>query len=52
MTAQVELPPTLFEQVFDNLRKITESQLQMQQEMFRQWGGELARFSATSDCMG
>ena len=38
MTAQVESPQTLFEQVFDNVRKTTESQLQMQQEMFRHWG--------------
>jgi len=44
MTAQVESPQTLFEQVFDNLRKTAESQLQMQQEMFRQWGANWPGF--------
>jgi hypothetical protein len=38
MPAQTESAQTLFEQVFDNLRKTAESQLEIQQELFRQWG--------------
>jgi hypothetical protein len=38
MTAQTESVQSLFEQAFDNLRKTAESQLEIQQELFRQWG--------------
>jgi hypothetical protein len=44
MTAQTESAQTLFEQVFDNLRKTAESQLEMQQELFRQWGANWPGF--------
>src|SRR6478735_7076854 len=44
MTAQTESAQTLFEQVFDNLRKTGGSQLEMQQELFRQWGANWPGF--------
>jgi len=35
---------SLFEQVFDHLRKTAESNIQMQQELFRQWGANWPGF--------
>ena len=34
----------VFEQVFDNLRKTAESNIEMQQELFRQWGANWPGF--------
>ena len=35
---------SLFEQVFDHLRKTAESNIEMQQELFRQWGANWPGF--------
>lgn len=45
MTTQTESVTNLFEQVFDNLRKTAESNIEMQQELFRQWGANWPGFS-------
>src|SRR6266540_6386733 len=37
MTAQMEFVNKGFDQVFENFRKATESTLQLQQDLFRQW---------------
>jgi hypothetical protein len=37
MTTQTESVKSVFEDVFDNLRKSAESNIEMQQELFRQW---------------
>jgi len=37
MATQTESVSNVFEQVFDSLRKTAESNIEMQQEMFRQW---------------
>lgn len=37
MATQTESVTNVFEQVFDSLRKTAESNIEMQQEMFRQW---------------
>jgi hypothetical protein len=37
MTAQMERVDKAFDQVFDSFRKATESTLQMQQDLWRQW---------------
>jgi hypothetical protein len=38
MATQTESPSSVFEQVFDSFRKTAESSVEMQQELFRQWG--------------
>ncbi len=38
MSTQTESVSSLFEEAFDNLRKTAESSIEMQQELFRQWG--------------
>jgi hypothetical protein len=37
MTTETESVTGLFEEVFDNMRKTAEANLEMQQELFRQW---------------
>ena len=37
MTTETESVSGLFEQAFDNLRKAAESNVEMQQELFRKW---------------
>src|SRR5262249_26134615 len=37
MTAQTEFVSKAFDDMFENFRKATESTLQMQQDLFRQW---------------
>jgi hypothetical protein len=37
MTTQTESVKSLFEDVFENLRKTAEANIEMQQELFRQW---------------
>ncbi|MEX2306228.1 MAG: hypothetical protein WD738_01470 [Pirellulales bacterium] len=37
MATQTESVTNLFEQAFDNVRKTAEANLEMQQELFRQW---------------
>lgn len=37
MTTETASVQSVFDQVFDNLRKTAESQIEMQQEMLRQW---------------
>jgi hypothetical protein len=37
MATQTESPTSVFEQAFDSLRKTAESNIEMQQELFRQW---------------
>ena len=37
MAAQTDTATNVFDQVFDNLRKTAESNLELQQEFFRQW---------------
>src|ERR1051326_9186085 len=44
MTTQTESVQNVFEQVFDNLRKTAESNIEMQQELFRQWGANWPGF--------
>ena len=38
MATQTESAANVFEQVFEHLRKTTEANIEMQQELFRQWG--------------
>ena len=38
MATQTEPIASVFEQAFDNLRKAAESNIEMQQELFRKWG--------------
>ena len=38
MATQTESPTNVFEQAFDSFRKTAESNIEMQQELFRQWG--------------
>jgi hypothetical protein len=38
MPTQTESVTSVFEQAFDSLRKTAEANLEMQQELFRQWG--------------
>ena len=38
MTAQMESVTNVFDQLFDHLRKTAEANVEMQQELFRQWG--------------
>lgn len=44
MTTETESVTGLFEQVFDNLRKTAESNIEMQQELFRQWAANWPGF--------
>jgi hypothetical protein len=44
MTTETESVQNVFEQVFDNLRKTAESNIEMQQELFRQWGANWPGF--------
>ena len=44
MTTQTESVTGLFEQAFDNLRKTAESNVEMQQEMFRKWNANWPGF--------
>lgn len=44
MTTQTEPVTNLFEQVFDNLRKVAELNLEMQQEVFRKWNASWPSF--------
>ena len=40
MSTQTESVSSVFEEAFENLRKTAESSLEMQQELFRQWGAK------------
>jgi hypothetical protein len=40
MATETESVTSLFEDVFDSLRKSAEANLEMQQELFRQWGSQ------------
>ena len=44
MSAQTESVSNVFDQVFDNLRKTAESNIEVQQEFFRQWGANWPGF--------
>jgi hypothetical protein len=44
MATQTESVTKVFEQAFDNLRKTAEANLEMQQELFRQWGANWPGF--------
>lgn len=44
MAKQTESVGTMFEQVFDNLRKTAESNIELQQEFFRLWGANWPGF--------
>jgi hypothetical protein len=44
MTAQMESVTNVFDQVFDHLRKTAEANIEMQQELFRQWGANWPGF--------
>ncbi len=44
MTTQTESVTGLFEHAFDNLRKAAESNVEMQQEMFRKWNANWPGF--------
>jgi len=44
VTRPTDSVTSLFEQVFDHLRKTAESNIQMQQELFRQWGANWPGF--------
>jgi hypothetical protein len=44
MTTQTESVANVFEQVFDHLRKTAEANIEMQQELFRQWGAGFPGF--------
>jgi hypothetical protein len=52
MAAQTESPTTLFEQVFDSLRKTAESNVELQQELLRQWGAQWPGFSQPQNNLG
>jgi hypothetical protein len=49
MTTETESVQNVFEQVFDNLRKSAESNLEMQQELFRQWSAKWPSFPQPQD---
>ena len=40
MSTQTESVSSVFEEAFENLRKTAESSVEMQQELFRQWGAK------------
>ena len=44
MATQTESVTSVFEQAFDSLRKTAESNIEMQQELFRQWGANWPGF--------
>jgi hypothetical protein len=44
MATQTESAVNVFEQAFDSLRKTAEANLEMQQELFRQWGANWPGF--------
>lgn len=44
MTTQTKSAANPFEQVFDNLRKVAESNIEMQQEVFRKWSANWPGF--------
>jgi exonuclease VII large subunit len=44
MATQTESAKNLFDEAFENLRKTAESNLEMQQEMFRQWSANWPGF--------
>jgi hypothetical protein len=44
MATKTESVGTVFEQVFDSLRKTAESNIELQQEFFRQWGANWPGF--------
>jgi hypothetical protein len=44
MATQTESVTSVFEQAFDSLRKAAEANLEMQQELFRQWGANWPGF--------
>jgi hypothetical protein len=44
MATQTESEINVFEQAFDSLRKTAEANLEMQQELFRQWGANWPGF--------
>lgn len=44
MATQTEPVTDLFEQVFDQVRKTAEANIEMQQELFRQWGAKWPGF--------
>lgn len=46
MVTQTESAKSVFEDVFDNLRKAAESNLELQQEFFRQWSSSWPGFPA------
>jgi len=49
MTTETESISSAFEQVFDNLRKTTQSALEMQQDLFRQWGTRWPGFPSSQN---
>jgi hypothetical protein len=44
MATQTESVTSVFEQAFDSLRKAAEANLELQQELFRQWGANWPGF--------
>lgn len=44
MSTQTESAANVFEQVFEHLRKTAEANIEMQQELFRQWGASWPGF--------
>jgi hypothetical protein len=44
MATQTKAVSSVFEQAFDSLRKTAEANLEMQQELFRQWGAHWPGF--------
>jgi len=49
MTTQTESVSNVLEEVFDNLRKAADANIQMQQEFFRQWGAKWPGFPPTDN---
>ena len=49
MTTQTESISGVFEDVFENLRKAADANIQMQQEMFKQWGAKWPGFPPTEN---
>lgn len=49
MTTQTDSISSVFEEVFDNLRKAADANIQMQQEFFRQWGTKWPGLPATEN---
>ena len=49
MATETESLSNVFEQVFQNFRKVTETNIELQQDMFRHWGANWPGFPQTEN---